>query len=283
MSSRKNKWKIPDFSSSVPDFQAERDELLTRLNNPDNFKMPDFQKYMQVKMDSFQKQIENPDYEKINAIIEKLGGGNDKTANTITKVANAIGIDVDTEKIKELLDKKDALQQSLEEKAINKVAGFMAKQGHPLPSTDELLTGVTRKMKLGEDPIGIMKDVAQPFTSLAQEVLDGKKINASDISVSGVKNKIIEYGKEKIDNAKTMESIESVITQKTKQISDFTERTEEKVTAGAQNPNELYNVDNEAIKNKIALFEPHMKFNTEIPPTIQKIIDKIQDITGGNI
>lgn len=257
------KFKLPDFK--IPDFRQKAEE---KLKNVMSSSVPDFSSMASEKLGFIQKQMENPDIEKINGLIEKLSA-----AKQISHVANALGINISEEQIQKVIDKKNEIESELGNRAFSAVENFMEKEGYPIESSDKMLTNITNKMQSGDDPIDILKNTAKPFTGLISDTLNGThSLSIDSVDLSSAKEKAKSIITDKATKYLTDDKIETQIQEASNSIPAITEKVQDI---------NIPDINVESIENKIRSYGDTVKIDPNIPDNIKRLLDKYK-ITGGN-
>ena len=172
------KFKLPDFKSKIPNFQQQAERTMKKVMDTSN--IPDFMSIASQKMAFLKKQVEDPDIEKINKFIEKLDA-----AKNISSVAKALGVSLEAEQVQQVINKKNALESAIGERAFSAVSTFMEKEGYHVDSPEKIMTNVANRLQKNDDPLEVLKDTVAPFTQFAKDTLSGgHSVSAKSITAA---------------------------------------------------------------------------------------------------
>ena len=253
------KYKLPKFP--IPNFIESAKNKVNSLVNSQN--VPDFSSIVSSKMQGIQEDIANPDTGNIESLIDKFD-----TAKNATKVAKALGININEEQINSILEKKNELESMAVDKAVNFAKDYMAKQGHPieLPSMEQ----ISNKLIAGEDPSGIIKDVGRPFVDMVSDRINN---NSTDIDIGPYVSKIASKAQEKAE-----EWVSNRPEGQEKNIENIGEELARHSEVIEQKTQEILSAfDLNGIVTKVS----NLTIKPEIPSQMQQLLDKY-NITGGN-
>ena len=258
-----SKWKLPDFKSKIPDFRQQAENKMKSIMDPSNF--PDFMAIASQKMSSLKSQVENPNVDDITALVDKLD-----TAKNISHVAKALGINVQEDQIRKILDKKLELENAAMEKSFGAVSSFMKKEGYKVDPPEKMLSNITSQMQKGEDPIDIFKSTAKPFTDFVKDSLDGSNKVSINVDLSSMKEKVSREAAEKLTNS----NLEEKVTSFGASIGDLATKAE-----NIKLPK--IDISQDKIQAEVEKRASEFKIDPSIPDHIKKLMETYK-ITGGN-